>query len=121
MTEAWHPSSRALISCDWEGTIHIVPIDGGPAHLLYGHSDVAILAVDSAGKWIASTSQLNGTVRLWSMPDLSNPPFHTFPHDELIARLKSMTNYRAVEDETSPSGYKIEYGPFPGWDTVPEW
>ena len=42
-------------------------------------------------------------------------------HDELLARLHAMTNYRVVEDETSPSGYKIEYGPFPGWDTVPEW
>jgi len=117
----WHPSSRALIASDREGAIRIVPIDGGPVHFLYGHSDFAALAVDKAGKWIASASQNDGTLRLWSMPDLSMPPFHTLPHDELIARLKAMTNYRVMKDETSPSGYKIGYGPFPGWDTVPEW
>jgi hypothetical protein len=55
------------------------------------------------------------------MPDLSKPPLHTLPRDELIAKLKTLTNLRAVEDADSPSGWKIEVGPFPGWETVPSW
>ena len=55
------------------------------------------------------------------MPDLTKPPLHTLPHDELLAKLKSLTNLRAVRDPASDTGWKIEIGPFPGWDTVPEW
>jgi hypothetical protein len=27
----------------------------------------------------------------------------------------------AVEDAASPSGYKLDLGPFPGWKDVPTW
>ena len=26
-----------------------------------------------------------------------------------------------VEDESSPTAYRLEIGPFPGWQTMPEW
>jgi len=55
------------------------------------------------------------------MPDLSKPPLHTLPHDELIAKLKTLTNLRVVRDEESATGWKLEVGPFPGWETVPTW
>jgi hypothetical protein len=55
------------------------------------------------------------------MPDLSKPPLYTLPHDELIAKLYSLTNIRVVRDEAEPSGWKLEIGPFPGWAEVPEW
>ena len=55
------------------------------------------------------------------MPDLDEPPLHTLPREELIAKLKSLTNLRAVHDEESSTGWKIEVGPFPGWAEVPEW
>jgi hypothetical protein len=55
------------------------------------------------------------------MPDLSKPPLHTLPYDELLAKLKSLTNLLAVRDEDSTSGWKIEVGPFPGWEVVPTW
>ncbi len=55
------------------------------------------------------------------MPELSKPPFHTLPYDELMAKLRSLTNLRVVEDPASPTGYKLEIGPFPGWATVPDW
>ena len=34
-------------------------------------------------------------------PTSRQPPLHTLPHDELIAKLKSLTNLRAVRDEES--------------------
>ena len=38
-----------------------------------------------------------------------------------LAKLKSLTNLRAVRDEESSTGWTIEIGPFPGWETVPSW
>ena len=66
-------------------------------------------------------SRGDSTIRLWPMPDLSKPPLHTLPHDELIAKLKTLTNLRVVRDERSSTGWQLEVGPFPGWETVPEW
>ena len=70
--------------------------------------------------WIASTGQDN-TLRLWPMPDLDKPPLHALPHDELLAKLKSLTNLRAVRVPNSDTDWKIELGPFPGWKDVPTW
>lgn len=55
------------------------------------------------------------------MPDLSKPPLHTLPRAELIAKLHSLTNIRVELDSSSPGGWRLEVGPFPGWKTVPEW
>ncbi len=53
----------------------------------------------AAGLRLAAMDQ---TVRLWPMPDLSKPPLHTLPREELIAKLKTLTNLRVVRDEESP-------------------
>jgi hypothetical protein len=55
------------------------------------------------------------------MPDLDKPPLHTLPHEELIAKLKSLTNIRAVRDPESSTGWSFGLDPFPGWKEVPEW
>lgn len=55
------------------------------------------------------------------MPDQSRPPLHTPRHDELLAKLHSLTNLRAVRDSSSDTGWTIELGPFPGWRDVPTW
>jgi WD40 repeat protein len=111
---------RVAVTGDEAGVIRVGPITGEEPHILLGNrNEVWDLAIDPRGRWIASAS---GTeVRLWPMPDLSKPPLHTLPHDELIARLKTLTNLRAVRDEESSTGWKIEVGPFPGWETVPTW
>jgi len=78
------------------------------------------MIVSPDGRWIASGGD-DSTVHLWPMPDLYQPPLHTLPRGQLIAKLKTLTNLRAVEDPDSPSGWTIEVGPFPGWETVPSW
>ena len=72
------------------------------------------------GRWIASAGH-EGSVRLWPVPDISKPPLHTLPLDELVAKLYTLSNLRAVRDDVSPTGWKIEVGPFPGWAKVPTW
>ena len=88
---------------------------------MYGHSlGVTGIAVSPDGRWIASGSD-DDTIRLWPMPDLSAPPLHTLPYDELLAKLRTLTNLRVVPKPGSGTGYGIEPGPFPGWKTVPTW
>jgi WD40 repeat protein len=104
-----------------DGSLRVGPRSGGRAHWLLGHEgapDQAAISPDL--KWVASTGEDN-TLRLWLMPDLSKPPLHTLPHDELLAKLKSLTNLRAVRDPKSSTGWTIELGPFPGWKDVPTW
>lgn len=89
--------------------------------MLFGHQgNVFALAVSPDGRWIASGGA-DGTVRVWQTPDLSKPPLYTLLYDDLIAKLHSLTNLRIVEDPDSPSGWKLDYDPFPGWQEVPEW
>ena len=70
-------------------------------------------------KWVASAGE-DKTLRLWPMPDLDQPPLHTLPRDELVAKLKALTNLRAVRDAKSATGWSIELGPFPGLEEHPD-
>jgi WD40 repeat protein len=118
---AMDPRGTIAVTGDKVGIIRVGPISGEEPHLLFGHrGQIYALAVDPLGRWIASSGQDN-TVRLWPMPDLSKPPLHTVPREELIAKLKTLTNLRVVRDEESATGWKLEVGPFPGWAEVPEW
>jgi WD40 repeat protein len=121
MSFAVDASGTILVTGSTDGVVRVGPLSGEEPHLHHGHSATVIsVAVSPDGRWIASGSD-DGTLRLWPMPDLSRPPLHTLPHDELIAKLKSLTNLRAVRDPDSDTGWTIEVGPFPGWATVPEW
>jgi WD40 repeat protein len=114
------PANRVLVTGDLDGVVRAGPVTGGEPHLLLGHDfRVMKLAISPNGRWIASAS--DDSIRLWPMPDVTKPPLHTLPHDELLARLDSFTNLRAVRDENSSTGWTLEIGPFPGWETVPEW
>jgi WD40 repeat protein len=114
-------SGTILVTGDKNGVVRAGPVTGEEPHLLFGHTGpVSSVAVSRDGRWIASGSD-DGTIRLWPMPDLSKPPLHTLPHDALLAKLKSLTNLRAVRDPSSGTGWKIETGPFPGWAIVPDW
>jgi WD40 repeat protein len=118
---AMDQDGTVAVTADADGVIRVGPVTGEEPHLLLGHDgSVMDLTVDPLGRWIASGG-MDKTVRLWPMPDLSKPPLHTLPHDELIAKLHSLTNLRVVRDAESSTGWKLEVGPFPGWETVPTW
>jgi WD40 repeat protein len=104
-----------------DGALRVGHLGEEQRHLLLGHEGVVTnLAVSSDGQWIASAGD-DDTLRLWPMPDLSKPPLHTLPRDELLAKLKSLTNIRAVRDPDSPERWTFELDPFPGWRDVPTW
>jgi len=100
--------------------IRIGPSSGAVPHILYSDPRRILgLAFSPDGKWVASSG--GTTIRLWPMPDLSKPPVHTLPHDVLLAKLKNLTNLRAVSDPRAASGYRVAIGPFPGWKDNPTW
>jgi WD40 repeat protein len=104
-----------------DGVVRVGLRSGGEPHWLVGHAGMSQgVAISPDLRWVASTAEDN-TLRLWPMPDLSKPPLHTLPHDKLIAKLKSLTNLRAVRDAASATGWKIDLGPFPGWKNLPSW
>jgi len=118
---AFDPSGRLAISTGADGVVRVGPVTGEDPHLIYAHEGlVRSAAVSPNGLWIASGGE-DGRIRLWPMPDMSQPPLHALPHEDLLTRLRALTNVRVIEDETSSTGYRLDYAPFPGWETVPEW
>jgi WD40 repeat protein/serine/threonine protein kinase/class 3 adenylate cyclase len=111
--------SGEIVACVTSGgIIEVGLVDGGEPHLLLGHTGtIHALAIDPTGHWIASAS--DETIRLWPMPDLNQPPLHTLPREELLAKLRQLTNLRVVPDDSSPDGFRLDVGPFPGWRTMP--
>ena len=110
----------ASASADGILVVRASRVSAREAHLFPGKFVNAWLAISPDLKWVVSASE-DYTLRLWPMPDLDQPPLHTLPHDELVAKLKSLTNLRAVRDAKSSTGWSIELGPFPGWRNIPAW
>jgi WD40 repeat protein len=117
---AMDPAGERIATGDSSGAVRVGWATGEEPHLLLGHSDLVLaVAFSPDGRWIASAS--GDEIFLWPMPGLSKPPLHSLPYDELIAKLGSLTNLRAVRDAASDTGWTIELGPFPGWRDVPTW
>jgi WD40 repeat protein len=112
-----------LVTADKVGVIRVGPVTGEEPHLLFGHEGpVGTVRIDPLGRWIASAGA-DDTLRLWPLPDPAKTPLHELPHDELISKLRSLTNVRLVEadDAESSTGWKLDLDPFPGWEEVPTW
>jgi WD40 repeat protein len=109
-----------LVAGHRNGTITMARIGEQP-HLMIGHTgEVTAVAIDPQGRWIASACQ-DTTVRLWPMPDLDQPPLHTLPREQLVAKLETLTNIRLVRDESSSTGWTLTHEPFAGWEHAPTW
>ena len=120
-TEAYaiDPDGKFAVSGYPDGAIRVMYANGGHAHLLMGHEGpVTGVAVDPSGRWIVSKGA-DKTLRIWPVPE--GEPIHQLPHEELLARLRALTNMRVVPDETSSTGYKVALDGFPGWEKLPTW
>jgi WD40 repeat protein len=117
---AMDAAGSTLVTGDEQGVVRVGLADGSEPHRLCCHAGgITTVAASPDGQWIASAS--GGEIRLWPTPDLTKPPLHTLPHDELMAKLRALTNLQVVEDAASSTGYKLDVGPFPGWKDVPTW
>lgn len=115
------PAGKIVVSGDGAGLLRVGLASGEEPHLLYGHEgSIRSLAISPDCRWIASGGS-DRTIRLWPMPDLSKPPFHTLPYEELMAKLRPLTNLRVVADAERPTGYRIVQDRFSGWEETPEW
>jgi WD40 repeat protein len=111
---------RVVVTGDANGIVRVGSVDGREPHLLVAHAGpVNRVAISPDGRWIASAS--GREIRMWPMPDLTKPPLHRQPREELIAKLLSLTNLRVVQDPASATGWTVQVGPFPGWKQAPTW
>jgi WD40 repeat protein len=118
-TYALDPSGTVLVAGDADGVVRVGRISDPEAHLLIGHvGPISRLTISPDLRWVASSGGDN-TLRIWPMPDLDRPPLHAVPHDALLAKLRLLTNLRAVRSSESAMGWTIELDPFPGWKDVP--
>jgi len=117
---ALNQTGRIMVTGSEDGTVAVGPTtDEAPRLLLAHDGPVYAVAISPDGRWVAY--EAGDGLRLWAMPDLDEPPFHTLPHDQLLDRLDALSNLRAVEDDGSTTGWSLEVGPFPGWQDVPRW
>jgi WD40 repeat protein len=113
----WDSTGTRVVTGSRDGIVRVGPITGEEPHLLIGHhAPVWGVRVDPTGRFVASTSE-DGTVRIWPMPD--GRPLHTWPRDELLEKLRSMTNVRIVSDDSTSTSYRVTFLPFRGWDRDP--
>ena len=73
-------------SCD--GTIRVGRVSGEEPHLLLGQQgSIHSIAFSPDGRWLATAGEAFA-IHLWPVPDVSKPPLHRRPHDELLTVLR---------------------------------
>jgi WD40 repeat protein len=118
---ALDPSDSLIATGSADGTIRVGRVSGEEPHILLGQlGSIYSIAFSPDGRWIASAGEAFA-IHVWPVPDISRPPLHRRPHDDLLSTLRNLTNLRAVSEPSSSTGYTLIPGPFPGWAKVPEW
>jgi WD40 repeat protein len=118
------PGGRFVVTkpCAGSGTLQVGTVGGGPPHPLVGEDPVSAFAISPDGQWIASLAGDDShSILLWPVPDLSREPLHLLPHEELLTKLRTLTNLRVVPDPEAETGWSWELDPFPGWEEMPTW
>jgi WD40 repeat protein len=124
------PTGTLIVTGGLDGIVRVGSATGGEPHLLLGHEGwVHGVAVSPDGRWVAAGGD-DRKIHVWPMPNMAKPPLHTLPRGELIAKLKSLTNLRVVEESKSRisawlrtdrgTGYELDLEPFPGWGNAPD-
>ena len=118
---ALDPAGRFFVTVGELGKqVRVGPVTGEPPHLLVGPEVFYWPAVSPDGRWITARGSGNN-ITLWPVPDLSKPPFHELPYDQLLASLRDLTNLRVVEEPEATTGWGWDLDPFPGWEEAPTW
>jgi WD40 repeat protein len=114
---AWDPSGKRVVTGSRDGIVRVGPVTGEEPSLLIGHQGpIWGVRVDSTGRLVGSTST-DGTVRIWPMP--AGQPPHTWSHDALLDKFRSLTNVRMIPDASAATGYRVTFLPFQGWGGEP--
>ncbi len=119
MALAISPDARFVVAGMEKGEVLYLPLATDEPHLLLGHEGYVTVIRITPGSDGFLTAGYDGTVRTWNLPQ--GRPLHTRPLDELLDILHAQTNLRAVADVESADGYRVDYAPFPGWQTAPTW
>ncbi|MEJ2086344.1 MAG: WD40 repeat domain-containing protein, partial [Acidobacteriota bacterium] len=118
------PTGTIAVTLPYWGPLQVGRVDGGPVHLLVDDDPGTFggAAVSPDSRWIGTlVGQAETKIRLWPMPDVDQPPLQTLSREELLEKLKALTNVRVVADEASNTGWKLDIDPFPGWEELPTW
>jgi WD40 repeat protein len=119
----WDHTGSIVASGHPDGEVRVGRLFDEEPHLLLGHGmGETHVSVSADGKWVFSRGS-EGTVRMWPVPDLGQPPFHTLPYEDLMTKLRTFTNLRAVPDDESHTGYTVQAdsSAYRGWAEVPTW
>jgi len=121
----------ALQKVDGHPTVRLFDLGAprGTEGVVLRRADAVIVGwppFDPSGQWLVTGSKV---AALWWLGQTQPLVLERHCCSGLLARRplvgvhggRTHTNLRALPDPASPTGYKLEPGPFPGWAKPPEW